>query len=167
MGKSQVSKRLVSKMAVEETVSSVRRIQTFGRKKNAVAVAACQAPANGSGKGTIKVNGVPLELLQPAELAVKAFEPLLILGKQVFSEVDIRIKVKGGGPVAQVYAIRQAIARSIVAFAQKYVDESTKKDYRDRMMAKDRSLLISDPRRREPKKFGGRGARARFQKSYR
>ena len=31
----------------------------------------------------------------------------------------------------------------------------------------DRSLLVADPRRCEPKKFGGRGAHARFQKSYR
>ena len=31
----------------------------------------------------------------------------------------------------------------------------------------DRTLLVADNRRSEPKKFGGRGARARFQKSYR
>ena len=30
-----------------------------------------------------------------------------------------------------------------------------------------RSLLVADPRRNEPKKFGGPGARARYQKSYR
>ncbi|GAA0145789.1 hypothetical protein LIER_05900 [Lithospermum erythrorhizon] len=34
-------------------------------------------------------------------------------------------------------------------------------------MYTDRTLLIADPRRCEPKKFGGRGARSRFQKSYR
>eukprot|EP00915_Cephaloidophora_sp_WS-2016_P003821 GHVH01005155.1.p1 GENE.GHVH01005155.1~~GHVH01005155.1.p1 ORF type:complete len:153 (+),score=29.86 GHVH01005155.1:45-503(+) len=152
---------------MEKTATeNIQRIQTFGRKKNAVAVAACQSK-NGKGKGIIKVNGVPLELIQPAELAVKAFEPILILGESHFSKVDIRIRVKGGGPVSQVYAIRQAIARSIVSYAQKYVDESTKQELRDALMAHDRSLLISDPRRREPKKFGGRGARARFQKSYR
>lgn len=36
-----------------------------------------------------------------------------------FAGVDIRIKVKGGGHVAQVYAIRQAIAKSLVAYYQK------------------------------------------------
>lgn len=34
-------------------------------------------------------------------------------------------------------------------------------------MAYDRSLLAADPRHRESKKFGGPGARARYQKSYR
>lgn len=43
-----------------------------------------------------------------------------LLGLQErFSGVDIRIKVKGGGHVAQVYAIRQAIAKSLVAYYQK------------------------------------------------
>merc|ERR1711862_1075599 len=49
----------------------------------------------------------------------------------------------------------------------KYVDESSKNDLRNQLIAYDRNLLVSDPRRCEPKKYGGRGARARFQKSYR
>jgi len=36
-----------------------------------------------------------------------------------FHDVDIRVRVKGGGHVAQIYAIRQAIAKSIVAYYQK------------------------------------------------
>ena len=36
-----------------------------------------------------------------------------------FAGVDIRIKVKGGGHVAQVYAIRQSIAKALVAYYQK------------------------------------------------
>lgn len=76
------------------------------------------------------------------------------------------------------------------------MDESAKKELKETLLAYDRSLLVSsavtvssrvparsvfkaaadiglfglqvaDPRRCEPKKFGGRGARARFQKSYR
>ncbi len=46
-------------------------------------------------------------------------EPILLLGKQRFSNVDIRIRVKGGGHVSQIYAIRQAIAKALVAFYQK------------------------------------------------
>ena len=64
-------------------------------------------------------------------------------------------------------AIRQAIAKGIVAFYQKYVNESEKKEVKDILLSYDRTLLVADPRRREPKKFGGRSARARFQKSYR
>lgn len=66
-----------------------------------------------------------------------------------------------------VIAIRQAIAKSIIAYSQKFVDEATKQELRDILVAYDRSLLVADPRRCEPKKFGGPGARARYQKSYR
>lgn len=130
------------------------------------------------------------------------FEPVLVLGKERFEGVDMKIRCKGasprypscratrcarcpglpialrtlsvcvclcagGGYVSQIYAIRQAIAKSLVAYYQKYVDEASKQEIRDVLLQYDRSLLVADPRRCEPKKFGGRGARSRFQKSYR
>ena len=95
------------------------------------------------------------------------FEPILLLGRQRFAGVDMRIRVKGGGHVSQIYAIRQAMAKAIVAYNQKFVDETTKQELKDTLLQYDRTLLVADPRRCEPKKFGGRGARARFQKSYR
>ncbi len=97
----------------------------------------------------------------------QVFEPILVLGKERFEGVDMKIRCKGGGYVSQIYAIRQAIAKSLVAYYQKYVDEASKQEIRDVLLQYDRSLLVADPRRCEPKKFGGRGARARFQKSYR
>lgn len=100
-------------------------------------------------------------------MRLKVLEPVLLLGKQRFSNVDVRIRVRGGGHVAQIYAIRQAIAKGIVAFYQKHVDEQSKNQIKDVLLTYDRTLLVADPRRSEPKKFGGPGARARFQKSYR
>jgi small subunit ribosomal protein S16e len=47
------------------------------------------------------------------------------------------------------------------------VDEAQKKEIKELLVSYDRSLLVADPRRCEPKKFGGPGARARRQKSYR
>ena len=47
------------------------------------------------------------------------------------------------------------------------VDEVSKKEIRDILVQYDRSLLVADPRRAEAKKFGGPGARSRYQKSYR
>ena len=47
------------------------------------------------------------------------------------------------------------------------VDEASKKEIKDVLIGYDRTLLVADPRRCEPKKFGGPGARARYQKSYR
>ncbi|THU52560.1 hypothetical protein C4D60_Mb10t05250 [Musa balbisiana] len=82
--------------------------------------------------------------------------------------VDLRIRVRGGGKTSQkIYAIRQSIAKALVAFHQKYVYEQSKKEIKDILVRYDRTLLVADPRRCEPNKFGGRGARARFQKSYR
>ncbi|XP_048965579.1 40S ribosomal protein S16 isoform X3 [Canis lupus dingo] len=94
-------------------------------------------------------------------------EPVLLLGKERFAGVDIRVRVKGGGHVAQIYAIRQSISKALVAYYQKYVDEASKKEIKDILIQYDRTLLVADPRRCESKKFGGPGARARYQKSYR
>ena len=108
-----------------------------------------------------------MDTIEPQILRYKVYEPLLILGKEKFEKIDIRVRVRGGGPVSRIYAVRQAIAKSIVAFYQKYVDEAAKNEIKQTLIEYDRSLLVSDPRRAEPKKFGGPGARARYQKSYR
>merc|ERR1712169_96475 len=134
----------------------VKSVQVFGRKKTATAVAYCQAERN------------PIELVRPEILRFKVFEPVLLLGQDRFSMIDIRIRVKGGGYTSQIYAIRQAIAKAIVAYYQKYVDEAQKREIKAIFTNYgDKSLLVADPRRSEPKKYGGAGARAKYQKSYR
>eukprot|EP01116_Phalansterium_solitarium_P018282 TRINITY_DN47_c0_g1_i1.p2 TRINITY_DN47_c0_g1~~TRINITY_DN47_c0_g1_i1.p2 ORF type:complete len:163 (-),score=25.87 TRINITY_DN47_c0_g1_i1:101-544(-) len=145
-----------------ETAQKKTSVQTFGRKKTAVAVALVTR-----GKGLIKVNGVPIELVEPAGLRYKVYEPVLLLGTTRFSIVDIRVKVSGGGRTSQIYAIRQAISKGIVAYYQKFVDEAQKREIKELLLSYDRSMLVADPRRCEPKKFGGPAARARYQKSYR
>mmetsp|Transcript_32111 Transcript_32111/g.83577 ORF Transcript_32111/g.83577 Transcript_32111/m.83577 type:complete len:141 (-) Transcript_32111:98-520(-) len=137
-------------------------VQCFGRKKNAVAVAHVKR-----GKGVLRVNGFPVELVKPEILRTKVLEPVILLGEDRFTNLDIRVRVKNGGQVAQLYSVRQAIARGIVSFYQKFEDEATKRQIKQVLVDYDRTLLVSDPRRCEPKKFGGPGARARFQKSYR
>ena len=119
------------------------------------------------GRGSIRVNGRPLHLVEPQALRFKLEEPIYLLGRDKFANVDIRIRVKGSGRISQIYAIRQALAKSLVAYTQKYIDEATKKQIRDILVQYDRTLLVADPRRCEPKKFGGPGARAKYQKSYR
>ena len=85
-------------------------------------------------------------------------------GEDYYNVMDIRVRVKGGGHTSQVYAIRQAIAKALVAYYAKYVDASSAIELKKKLVAYDRTLLIADPRRMEPKKFGGQGARARRQK---
>uniref|UniRef100_A0A8C3X737 Ribosomal protein S16 n=1 Tax=Catagonus wagneri TaxID=51154 RepID=A0A8C3X737_9CETA len=76
----------------------LQSVQVFGRKKTATAVAHCKR-----GNGLIKVNGRPLEMIEPRTLQYKLLEPVLLLGKERFAGVDIRVRVKGGGHVAQIY----------------------------------------------------------------
>lgn len=76
----------------------MQAVQTFGKKKTATAVAQCKA-----GKGMIRVNGIPLELVQPETLRLKVFEPVIILGKEKFAGLDLRIRVSGGGHTSQIY----------------------------------------------------------------
>ncbi|KAG0276781.1 40S ribosomal protein S16 [Linnemannia exigua] len=142
--------------------SDSKSVQCYGRKKTATAVAHCKA-----GKGLIRLNGSPIELVEPDVLKFKVYEPILRVGSDKFANVDIRIRVKGGGHTSQIYAIRQALAKAIVAYYQKYVDEASKNELKQIFLQYDRTLLVADPRRCEPKKFGGAGARARYQKSYR
>jgi len=139
-----------------------RSVQTFGRKKTALAVALLRP-----GEGRIRVNGRPLELIEPELLRYKVFEPILILGKSKFDKFDIRVRVRGGGFSSRVYAIRQALARSIVAYYHKFVDEAARREIKETLVSYDRSLLVVDTRRAEAKKPGGPGARSRYQKSYR
>ncbi|KAJ2920168.1 hypothetical protein MD484_g139, partial [Candolleomyces efflorescens] len=142
--------------------SSVKAVQTFGKKKTATAVAHAK-----EGRGIIRVNGSPIQLVKPEILRLKVYEPVLVAGEDAFSAVDIRVRVKGGGHTSQVYAIRQAIAKALIAYYAKYVDAFSAMELKKKLVAYDRALLIADPRRAEPKKFGGHGARARRQKSYR
>jgi len=114
-----------------------------------------------------EANKVVGEIERHFEENGKALEPVQLLGKDRFAHVDIRVRVRGGGQVSQIYAVRQAIAKAVVAYYQKFVDESSKKEIKEILLAHDRTLLVADPRRCEPKKFGGPGARARYQKSYR
>ena len=137
-------------------------MQTFGRKKNSTAVATCT-----EGRGNIRVNGKSINVMEPISMRMKVLEPILLVGQRRFEGLNVRVRVRGGGSCSQVLAIRQAIAKGLIAYYQKYDDETTKRELKELLLQYDKSLLVADPRRCEPKKFGGKGARARFQKSYR
>ncbi|CAB4290517.1 unnamed protein product [Prunus armeniaca] len=58
---------------------AIESVQCFGRKKTAVAVTYCKR-----GRGLIKINGCPIELVEPEILRFKAYEPILLLGTTPF-----------------------------------------------------------------------------------
>ena len=142
--------------------SELKMVYTHGKKRNAIANAVIK-----EGTGKITVNGIPIQNIEPKTLRVKIFEPILILGVDKFKDLKIKVRVSGGGAVAQLYAARTAIAKGLVAWNQKYVDEESKEEVRKNLLNYDKNLLVADDRRMEPKKYGGPGARARYQKSYR
>ena len=143
-------------------MSEKKQVRSFGRKKNATAVALVQ-----EGQGIVRVNGRPLNLIEPESMRIKVAEPIFIVGGNKFRELSVRIRVKGSGSMAQVLAVRQALAKGLIAYYQKYKDETSKRELKDLFLQYDKMLIVSDSRRCEPKTFGGKGARARFQKSYR
>lgn len=112
------------------------------------------------GRGRIFVNGVPLEVLEPELVRLKICEPIYLAGEEIVSRVDIYAEASGGGVIGQASAIRTAVARALVEWTGSEALRELYYNY-------DRHLLVEDPRQKEPKKPGGRSARAKRQKSYR
>jgi len=129
-------------------------VNTSGKRKTAVARATVQ-----KGSGLVRINSKPVELYEPEIARWKILEPLNIASDHV-SKVNIDVSVQGGGFMSQASAARTAIAKGLVEFTG---NPSLKIAFLDH----DRSLLVSDSRRKEPKKPLGRGARKKRQKSYR
>ena len=67
-------------------------------QKNAIAVAHCK-----KGKGVLNINGYPIDGLLPESMRYKVFEPVLLVGNDKFKDVDIRVKVRGGGNTSQIF----------------------------------------------------------------
>lgn len=129
-------------------------VNTSGKRKTAVARASAL-----KGTGKVRINKVPLEIVEPMLARLKMTEPLHIAGKKA-EKLDIQVSVSGGGVYGQADAARTAIARAILDYTE---DAELKEQY----LAYDRTLLVNDTRVKESKKPLGRGARKKRQKSYR
>jgi len=129
-------------------------VHTSGKRKTAIARGTVK-----EGTGRVRVNRKPVELYSPELARLKIQEPLELAG-DVANSVDINIRVVGGGVMGQAEAARMVIAKGLVEFTG---DVKLK----DKYVQYDRTMLVGDPRRSEPKKYGGPGARAKNQKSYR
>ncbi|HZY70976.1 MAG TPA: 30S ribosomal protein S9 [Thermoplasmata archaeon] len=125
-----------------------------GKRKTAVARAYLR-----KGTGRIRVNDRPIELYEPELARQKIQEPLLMVADR-WRALDIDVQVRGGGVMGQASAARTAIARGLIDVLKDSSLTEMFKQY-------DRTLLVNDPRRKLPKRPGGRGARKRRQKSYR
>jgi len=112
------------------------------------------------GIGRIRINRTPVEILEPAGAREKIMEPLLQAGEDVWKQLDMDVKVLGGGYMGQAEAARMAIANALLRWTKSTHLRTVFSEY-------DRTMIAGDARRKETKKFGGSGARAKDQKSYR
>ena len=117
-----------------------------GRRKEAVATVKLKA-----GTGKIVVNGRPMEDYFP-RLSLQAMILQPLKATQTMGKLDCTVRVVGGGLAGQAGAIRHGLSRALTAS-----DEGLKSVLRTN------GFLTRDPRARERKKYGQKGARKRFQ----
>jgi small subunit ribosomal protein S9 len=144
----------MSSVGETRRLHEVRVVVSTGKRKTSLAKATLR-----EGNGRVRINGRPLEVIQPDVARMRIIEPLVLFGEG-WKRYDIKIRVQGGGYMSQADAVRMAISTGLIRMSQDY-------EARSRMIEHDRTMLVGDPRRTEPKKFGGPSARSRYQKSYR
>jgi small subunit ribosomal protein S9 len=131
-------------------METTSRAYGTGRRKSSVARVWLQP-----GEGKIQVNDRPVdEFFTHPTLKMLLAQPLKVVGLE--GKYNVMATVSGGGSTGQAGAIRLGIARALVR-----VDEAM------RTALKKAGLLTRDPRVKERKKYGQKGARARFQFSKR
>lgn len=125
------------------------------------------------GAGRVRINNVPVEMIQQEVAREVIMGPIEVSG-DLRNKVDLSVKVRGGGYMGQSYATAVAISRALTGWTKTRKDpkdhpftRSVREDLKRRLTEFDKHLLSGDDRRKEPKKFGGPGARRRKQKSYR
>ena len=121
-----------------------------GRRKSAIARVFLRP-----GTGAFKVNGKGYEEYFVTEQQRVAAKRSLVL-TELLSTFDVVTTVKGGGVSAQADAVKMGSARALVVFNPEL-----------RKLLKSEELLTRDARQKERKKYGQKGARARFQFSKR
>ncbi|MDE1844162.1 MAG: 30S ribosomal protein S9 [Thaumarchaeota archaeon] len=125
------------------------------------------------GVGRVRINNIPVEMVQQEVAREIMLGPLEIAG-DLRNKIDLSVKVRGGGFVGQSYASAIAMSRAMTGWTKSRKEpkdhpltRTIREDLRKRLSEYDKHLLSGDDRRKEPKKFGGPGARRRKQKSYR
>ena len=131
-----------------------KTISSSGKRKTSIARASFK-----EGTGIVRINKQLLDVVEPALVREKIQQPLHLAG-DLAKRLNISVTIRGGGVMGQADAARTAIARGLI-------DWTNDLNLKDLFLKQDRSLLVNDYRQKEPKKFGGKGARARRQKSYR
>ena len=137
----------MNKQDTSQQVAEKRRIWATGRRKESVA----KVEIIWEGKGRFMVNGREFEkyFTWPTHREY-ILQPLKLSGLK--DKIDIKVKVNGGGVQGQAGAIRLGISRALVELNPDFKTTLRKEGF-----------LTRDPRAKERKKYGQRGARRKFQ----
>jgi small subunit ribosomal protein S9 len=135
----KIEKPIEAKKDEREKKKKIKTMQTVGKRKKAIARATIKA-----GKGSIRINSTPLDMIQPRYRQMRIKEAVMLAG-ELASGVDIDVNVSGGGIWGQADAARTAIANSLVKWHKS-------KELKARYIDYDRFLITSDSRRTEPHK---------------
>jgi small subunit ribosomal protein S9 len=127
-----------------------KRYYATGKRKTAVARVWIR-----QGTGSYLINGRPIEDYFPLEeLKLMVNKPFLLTGN--LGKFDVVANIYGGGIPAQAWALGHGIAKALLEFNMNL-----------RTTLKKQGLITRDPRAKERKKYGKKGARASFQFSKR
>lgn len=142
----QVDAAASSARGAASTPKAPASLMATGRRKTSVArVRLLQGP------GAIEVNRRPYEQYFPREALRLSIRAPLLLTHQM-GKYNVVVNVEGGGLTGQADAIRLGIARALLKTDESY-----------RTALRSAGLLTRDPREKERKKYGQKGARKRFQ----
>ena len=130
----------------------MNQVQNYGTGRRKTAAARVYLRP---GTGAVEVNGRTLDDYFPNEVLKMVIKQPLQL-TETAERFDIHVTVAGGGSAGQAGAIRHGISRALLEFNG---------ELRDRL--KSAGFLTRDPRKKERKKYGQRGARSRIQFSKR
>ena len=133
-------------VSVQQPALQASPVLATGRRKRSVARVRLMP-----GSGTIQVNGRAFEDYFPREALRLAIHAPLLLTHQL-GKFNVSANVAGGGLTGQAGAVRLGVARALV-----------KLDQAHHASLRGAGFLTRDPRERERKKYGQKGARKRFQ----
>jgi len=112
------------------------------------------------GVGKLRINNIPVEMLEPETAREVILIPLEIIGEELRDKIDISVRVKGGGFMGQAYAIATAISRALIGSTKTKKEpkdhpfnKSKRQELRNIIGEFDQYLISGDARRRKQKSY--------------
>ena len=107
------------------------------------------------GVGKIRINNIPLEMVNPETAREVILAPLELIGEELRDKIDISVRVRGGGFMGQAYSSATAISRALIGWTKSKKEpkdhpfnKSTRQQLKTRIIEYDKYLISRDARRK-------------------